>query len=400
MKNTIEIKYIFQMLNSTLTGAVLPLPNSELDWKWIYEICKKHRITNIVAYAVEKLDSDVSVPLEIRQEFILAKKKAMAREIVQYLELGRILDEFEKRGIENIPLKGSILKNYYPSPDMRFLTDLDILYHEEQEEQVHEAMTSLEYETVHTGGYHDMYVKRPYMTVETHRTCFSKESPFRKLMENVWKESEKKEGYEYSYVMSWERYYIYMVGHMAKHFQGGGIGIRMLLDLLVFEEKLLDKCNRSYIEKELQKVGILKFEQTMRKKLRKWMDNATPLSDQDPLLDCVLYSGAYGTRRNFSGNQLLVEGVSKRKIFKRWWITLGRILFPKLEGMQTLYPCLKKCPILLPVFWIIRWIHKGVTKPIFCLKHLKNMLNCKELGRMKEVVKEAGLGRGEKDDVL
>ena len=238
------------------------------------------------------------------------------------------------------------------------------------------------------------------MTVETHRSCFNKDNPFNKLMENVWQQSQKQEGRQYSYIMSWEWYYIYMIAHMAKHFQGGGIGIRMLLDLFVFEEKLQQKCDRSYIEKELQNAGLLKFEQTMRRKTREWIEDKIPLTGQDVLLDCVLYSGAYGTRKNLSGNRLLTEGVSKKKILKRWCIVIIQILFPKPESMQAMYPYLKKYPGMLPIFWIFRWIQKAVTKPIFCIRILRDTMNRKELERMKKVTKEAGLDKGENDGIL
>ena len=57
--------------------------------------------------------------------------------------------------------------------------------------------------------------------------------------------------------MSIDDFYLYMVGHMAKHFKFGGIGIRMLLDFMIFENRLEKDCNRSYIEFNLDFSFIL-----------------------------------------------------------------------------------------------------------------------------------------------
>ena len=49
------------------------------------------------------------------------------RETIQYHEYEKLTKLFEEEGIERMLLKGGLLKYEYPSQDMRFLTDLDIL---------------------------------------------------------------------------------------------------------------------------------------------------------------------------------------------------------------------------------------------------------------------------------
>lgn len=98
-------------------------------------------------------------------------------------------------------------------------------------------MESLGYTLEHGGGHHDVYVRNPFMTVEIHWDCSTENRELDVLLEDIWSKCIRKEGFAFAYQMPWEEYYVYMIGHMAKHLKYGGIGIRMLLDLFVFAQK-------------------------------------------------------------------------------------------------------------------------------------------------------------------
>ena len=165
------------------------------------------------------------------------------RETIQYHEYEKLTKLFEEEGIERMLLKGGLLKYEYPSQDMRFLTDLDILVKTKDLERVSVLMEKLGYRVLHKGGHHDVYQKEPCMTVEIHKDCGTGYETLDNYMEGVWERSTKKEGCQTEYQMSWEDFYLYQTGHMAKHFEHGGAGIRMLLDFLVFENTKMSCCN-------------------------------------------------------------------------------------------------------------------------------------------------------------
>ena len=50
-------------------------------------------------------------------------------------ELNNVCDVFTKEKLVHIPLKGSIIKNMYPSTDMRSMSDMDILIKREDEKE-------------------------------------------------------------------------------------------------------------------------------------------------------------------------------------------------------------------------------------------------------------------------
>lgn len=48
----------------------------------------------------------------------------------QQHELSVIKSEFEKNGIDYAPIKGSVVREYYPRPELRTMGDADVLIKE------------------------------------------------------------------------------------------------------------------------------------------------------------------------------------------------------------------------------------------------------------------------------
>lgn len=144
-----EAEYIFYMACAVVGKVNVPFPNVWPDWQKIYEISAYHRIENIVAYAVEQLclnkEYCEQIPDEVKKQFQKARLSGIMRETIQYHEYEKLTKLFEEEGIERMLLKGGLLKYEYPSQDMRFLTDLDILVKTKDLERVSVLMEKLGY---------------------------------------------------------------------------------------------------------------------------------------------------------------------------------------------------------------------------------------------------------------
>lgn len=395
-----EQKYIFDMMRSALNGQPLKEVPAGLDWEYIRQVCQFHRIENLAAYGMQGNPQKDRIPKHIQKSFVHACQKGMAREAVQKYEQEQILEGFEKAGVDSLPLKGSVLKNYYPSPDMRFLTDLDILFRDEHKEDVRRVLLGLGYQEDHEWEVHDVYIKPPVMNVEMHYICCTQNKELNQFYETIWERAWLIEGKECTYQMSWEDYYIYMVGHAVRHFKLGGIGIRMLLDFVVFEEKLEGMCDRRLVEEELQRAGLLTFEKSIRAFLKDCMEEGKPLNEKDGLLDCVIESGAYGTMDNFLQMRLLEGGDSRWRIFITRLKLLASVVLPDMGVMKELYPYLEHYPLLLPAAWIQRGIQKALFAPGQCRRVLMDVLKRRQLDDMKGAFRKAGFHRGGRDGTL
>lgn len=393
MEQMKEQSFVFRLIDSALMGKSWNQIPENLDWHYICNLCSYHKIDNLISYAIGYADRTIrdKIPKQVQKFLYSAQQKGLAREATQYFSLEELQQKFEENKIDNIPLKGAQLKSYYPSPDMRFLTDLDILCHNEDAESIAQIMKELGYTLEHGGGHHDVYVREPFMTVEIHWICSTENKEMNNLFEDIWDRCQKWDGFEHSYRMPWEDYYVYMIGHMVKHLKYGGIGIRMLLDLYIFEEKLKGSCDWKYVETNLENAGVLRFAQTMSQFLQRCLKGEATLQEDYILMEHIIENGAHGTIENYNGVRFLKDGGNKVSILKNKILLIVRILFPTLESMKQLCSYVGRYPILLPVAWIDRLIKKTLFENKKSRKILKDATDTQYLQNMDKVCRAAGL---------
>ena len=121
----------------------------DMNLEHLYRAAERHLLAGITAMALE------SVGVRDRA-FTQAKGKAIRKVAMFDAERASVLQALEKAGIWYMPLKGSILKEYYPRIGMRQMADNDILIDAHCAEHVRDIMESLSYLTEHFGtGVHD-----------------------------------------------------------------------------------------------------------------------------------------------------------------------------------------------------------------------------------------------------
>ena len=338
----------------------------------LYRFSKHHFVEALTSTVLKQ----AGVPLPDLWEKDMAK--AVRKVILFDAERARILSFMEQRGIWYLPLKGIILKEFYPSVGMRQMSDNDILFDEAFAEQVREYMVSLGYEVISFGeGNHDVYEKEPVYNFELHRALYgaAHDNNWEQYYRDVKERLIREDGNSYGYHMKPEDFYIYIMCHGYKHYQGGGTGIRTLLDFYVYLESLHSEMDFAYIEKECETLGLSEFEKRNRALCRKvFGDNAfaelpaeeivpdtaahttkeiiTKALSQEELdmLQYYMTSGVYGTfDRSIENN---VKKYSKNAGSSKLRYVIKRI-FPGMETYQY-YPFFYKHKWLLPVCWLYR----------------------------------------------
>ena len=380
-----EAEYIFYMACAVVGKVNVPFPNVRPDWQKIYEISAYHRIENIVAYAVEQLclnkEYCEQIPDEVKKQFQKARLSGIMRETIQYHEYEKLTKLFEEEGIERMLLKGGLLKYEYPSQDMRFLTDLDILVKTKDLERVSVLLEKLGYRVLHKGGHHDVYQKEPCMTVEIHKDCGTGYETLDNYMEGVWERSTKKEGCQTEYQMSWEDFYLYQTGHMAKHFEHGGAGIRMLLDFLVFENTKMSCCNTKIVENQLTQAKLFTMEKKIRELLQKGKCGES--LEKEPVWNYIVQSGTYGLFQFHL--QTEVNRYENKKAY-----FLQRI-FPNQEQLIVAYPWLAQYPRRIWMAWIHRLTKKVICSPGKIIGEFRTLRNQDQNKKIRACMKEMGL---------
>lgn len=205
--------------------------------------------------------------------------------------------------------------------------------------------------------------------VELHFNLVSDNHPtFFQYYGDGWKHAHKKEGMAYTYEMSIEDFFIYHIVHLAKHYKVAGTGIRSILDIYVLLEKYWDYYDWAYIQQEFTKMNLHIFAKNMIQLSQMWFGDleCTPILYE--IESYMLSGGVYGRFDRKIDANLIQNG----KVAQKNMIRLKRYFFaafPPYKTMRGLYPCLKKYPVILPVYWIKR----GIQKIFFGKKDIKRV---------------------------
>lgn len=380
-----EANAVFSMACAVVGKETLPILEENLDWKSVYQISAYHKIENIVAYVVEQICKEESgrdwIPEEVRKQFQKAKITGIMRETIQYHEYEKLTKLFEQESIEHILLKGGRLKYDYPSPDMRFLTDLDILVKESEADRVTVLMDKLGYKILCRSEKDDVYQKEPCMTVEIHKNSATGYESLDTYMEGIWERSSRREGYETEYLMTWEDFYLYQTGHLAKHFEYGGVGMRMLLDFLVFEKERMQCCNRELIEEQLRQAGLLKMEQKIRELLLKGISSEN--EENAVVWEYILESGTYGLFKFYVQTEKTKHQSKGAYYFRR--------VFPKRKELLFNYPQFRKYPCGFLAAWFYRLFKNLIIEPGKTAEEFQALKNDEEHQKVTACMREMGL---------
>ena len=253
-------------------GKNVSLPElGEVNYALFYKYSVSHSITPLVFDGAKKLG--IELPEEVAARFIKNVRQYATQYILQDEQLQFLTYTFEKNGIKNMPLKGSILRKMYPRPELRTSSDIDILYDVDSDKKIGEIFLNNGYELGEVAAKDTSYVKRPFLNVEMHRTLMGDHPELEGDFADVWDRVKLVDGKRFSYEMTNEDFYVYMTSHAAKHYLMGGIGIRFVTDTWVFNKYVGDNLNRKEVNKRLDEMGVLTFDKNITLLAEYWFGN-------------------------------------------------------------------------------------------------------------------------------
>lgn len=388
-----EQKYLIQLLSSVLHEVQPENPPENLDWEKLYKLSVWHNVANLAFYGINRLKVDKKPPEEGMRKFLNEYKKAVAREATQYIAAEQILRTFEDNNIASMTLKGCIVKYLYPCPDMRLMADIDILFKTEQSNKVKDLMLGLGFTLKQQGGNHDVYYRKPFISIEMHRRLVSENSPYSGYLNETWERACLKPGCKCTYELSNEDFYIYLLIHLTKHYANGGTGIRSFMDIWVYNNRYKVELDWDYIRKELDKIGLREFAENIRGLSEAWFGNAPNHELYVEMADYIFSSGTYGTNKYSVISSMNMMAGRKHSIKTVKHLYRLKLFFPPLSTMIILYPFLEARPFLLPVCWVLRGIRCLIFKRKYTFQIINKVHSVSEedLNRIENLHKKAGL---------
>ena len=348
---------VIALIASTVNGFALPVKEIT-DWQGIIDFAKKQSVLNLVAYAAEslKIKPDERT-MRFLDEFRMQK---MVVEAQQELAACDACQKLDKMGVRHMLLKGSVMKNFYPSPDMRTMGDIDILVDAARCDDVVKAFMADGFEFAGEGNLHSN-VKRGNVYIEFHRSMVdSCHETLSAYYGDGFRLPHKSEGSEYEYKLTDEDFYVFLVAHIAKHYRYGGTGIRSLLDLYIYEKSLPSR-DFDYINGELEKIGLLVFYNKIRKITYDWYSGGFD-GEFDIMSEYIVSGGVYGIDGISMQNSFILDNIDEDIHSKKIKNIFG-IIFLNYDEMKIRYPVLKNKKFFLPLFWIVRFFDTIIHNP-------------------------------------
>ena len=322
--------------------------SADFDLADIFSLARRHSLTAAASISIEQV---TSLPLDFKEE----KYKVVRRLSLFDIERKKVLDTFEKSGIRYVPLKGIVLKDYYPKAIMREMSDNDILCDSDKLSEIKKLMEELGYLCKSFGKYHhDVYVNPSGVVFEIHNSLLDKTTPdlyiyFGNIRDRLIKDDDN----DYGFHLTNEDFYIYLVCHLFKHYKHGGTGLRSLLDIYVFNKRFGDSLDPVYLSKELKKLGFIEFESEIKQLALKAFTGQNLSYNENALLEFFTESNTYGTLEHVMMWKLNNDDSKKAK---RKYV-LAR-LFPSDEKLKTNHPIIYRHKYLYP-FWNTRRLITG-----------------------------------------
>ncbi len=346
-----DILFMFKLLAAVVTKGALPEQDSKINWENIYKISNAHNLSNIIAYGILKGDYDVSGETKA-----LFKKKMYERIAVcenQNADIDKLLALFEENNISFMPLKGILLQNLYPSRDMRFMADADVLIKCKDYDKINSLMLGLGYEFKGESDHEFIYSKKPFTTVELHKHLIpTYNEDLYEYLGDGWEIAQLAESYKNRFVLTTEDNFVYIFTHFAKHYRDSGCGIRPLLDMWLYMRKY-DKMYMPYINDKLQKLNLYDFYENVNKLLECWFGDRQFDEITSQMTMFILNSGHFGSIRNAMSAKSIRENENIKDAEKLKYINA---VFLPYKKMKNIFPVLQKLPFLLPFLWIWRVI--------------------------------------------
>lgn len=325
---------------------------ADINLEHLYRAAEKHMLTATVAYALRTAGIT-------DKNFEQARAKSVRKVTAMDIDKALLFQKMEESKIWYMPLKGSLIKDLYPSVGMRQMSDFDILFDKTYSETIRQIFLDFGFTCERFGnGNDDVYFKPPVSNFEMHRELFNTNHKpeiyqyYRNIKDRLIKDKNNDFGYHFTN----EDLYIYLTAHEYKHFSRSGTGLRSLLDTYVFWKNFGDGLDKAYISAEMQKLGIGDFEQQNRSLALHLFKGETLTEKDRQMLEYILFSGTYGTFGNSVENSVKrYGGGNKGKI-----LYIKNRLFLPMNVVKEYYPFYYRHKILLPVLFFFR-IGKALT---------------------------------------
>lgn len=288
----------------------------------LYHLAAQHRVTGLIEHVLSTGQN--MLDLSVYQQDVLYEFMVNTKQKALLLELSTMLSN---QGITYFPIKGFLIKDLYIHPYHRWMSDIDLLINEKDQNAVCQVLLKngcsiAYYDTVTQ----DIYQSQEGIGIEVHRMLFHPEFPkiSRYFEDNslFFKGNEKEQLWHHI---------LYIVVHHLKHiFLGSGAGIHLYIDLHLINVTYQPITHDKFFQEALEHLNLLEFFRIFEKIEAHLFLNEEPITSLEENELEIVESDLFGSEEKFYINRVNQRSGNILQYMK------SRI-FPNRKDLSTIY---------------------------------------------------------------
>lgn len=363
-------RQLIDCICAAIHGDKINIPSdNNLNWTKIIEQAYSHNVEALLYYSLGKTkELNKRVFNDVKKNTIITA----LQQIKHIGQLGKVFKEFNDNNVVVVGLKGIVLRELYPRPEFRTMSDSDLLVHKNDLEKGKQLLLKLGYIYSGCEKNHLSFKHEKFLPLDLHWTLEDKREKGAADFDNeVWKNIiEIPVGKERGLSLSWEDTLVHLLMHMAGHTVNNGFGIRQLCDVALVIEKKGHRMNWKSLYEKIRSIGIEKFtiaifitcNELFKIKVPSEITKNMELTPKY-LNMFINYMYSYGAQGRFDlvnvysnqlaynphNNEVNESNHHKKSVIKR----MMKILFPGIQEIKNRFPYTKKFIILFPIAWCL-----------------------------------------------
>ena len=348
-------------------------PAEDIDWNQMIYYARIHYCSGVLYYMLKKLPQEKQPDAVIMKQLKKKYMNNLAMSQVRDAAMNSIFAALSGADIPICVMKGFVNRACYPVPEMREMGDVDTMVAPADLKKAHQVMMDLGCAEGEEKGYEWSYIYNG-IRIEIHSNLFPETSwndvDYGRYFEDAMLHTRKRD--QVSLELTPEYHFIFMLVHMAKHFNAGGTGIHMMTDIGVFLKRFDKELDWNWLWRELKKLKLKALAENIIQLSCRWfgIGSHTVASEMDDdlyeeLTEAILDGGIFGFADTEREARRLRRGFTGDGSKTGLWVSVKALfcnLFPDRRFMCRYYEPLKTKPYLLPIAWVKRW------KVIFCTR--------------------------------
>ena len=344
-------EYLVELCRAFLYGESITV-DAKADLDALYKLSKVHNLSAVAFCALNTANNKDDLPREALKRFENDFLDDVIRYDFQSRQKAEIAALCENEGIRCVFFKGAELRELYPVPEARVMSDVDVLIDKESRDKLKSVLTSNGFTCRASNGNVYEYTKDELLT-EVHTRIISGKIGENDIEEYFKDAINHAEFDGCAGTLDNNYHFAYLIAHTAHHFWFYGAGAKLILDLAVMLTRR--DIDLDEVLEILNGCGLRQFAEVILTVTFKWFGCGRDFgSDTAETEHFLLSYGAFGN-----------SGRNKAAVVRRKALENGEesgfkaklsLLFPSYEKMKNIpyISFIEGRRYLVPAAWLYR----------------------------------------------